>query len=452
MHIAIVGGGLSGLACAKSLVDARHQITLLESAPFLGGRASTCRDGDADWIEQGLQVHLGAYSEVRKLLSEIGREPREVLAWTNEIRFQDLVGPARATFGIDPLRAAAATLAGIFGNNEYLGPFDKLGVVPLVAPTLHRFDQLRARYDLETVAGWWARASGNPILMERLLRPLCRALHFTEPEQCSAFALLELIHHVLKAPTETHLAGYNGPRDQTIFAPLGRYLTDRGAQIRTRATVSRIGYEAHRGQQRITFVEIGDERIHADVFVAAIPCFALGKLLPPAIANEEPFRRLKQISYCSAYSVQLWFDCKVVDSTTYTLLANGVPVAYQDQATTAYPDARGSRLSVLAPATDELKESSDEFLIARVLADLRKVEPEVRPENVVKSVVLRHDDLVSPTPGTLSRRLANATPIENFFVAGDWTDQPFFGLQEGAVRSGRACAKAIQEVAARRAA
>src|SRR3954469_10814030 len=80
-RVAIAGGGLAGLSCAKSLVDAEFDVSVFEGLPFLGGRASTYRDGDGDWIEQGLHIFLGTYSAFKTLLEEIGRPPDEVLFW-----------------------------------------------------------------------------------------------------------------------------------------------------------------------------------------------------------------------------------------------------------------------------------------------------------------------------------------------------------------------------------
>jgi 15-cis-phytoene desaturase len=52
--VAIIGGGLSGLACAKYLVDAGHKPIVYEARDVLGGKVSAWQDEDGDWIETGM--------------------------------------------------------------------------------------------------------------------------------------------------------------------------------------------------------------------------------------------------------------------------------------------------------------------------------------------------------------------------------------------------------------
>ena len=40
-HIAVVGAGMSGIACARTLLQAGHQVTVFESSPEAGGRMSS---------------------------------------------------------------------------------------------------------------------------------------------------------------------------------------------------------------------------------------------------------------------------------------------------------------------------------------------------------------------------------------------------------------------------
>lgn len=78
-RVAIVGGGLSGLACAKYLAEAGHEPIVLEARDVLGGKVSAWQDKDGDWIETGLHIFFGAYPNMMNLFSELDIEDR--LQW-----------------------------------------------------------------------------------------------------------------------------------------------------------------------------------------------------------------------------------------------------------------------------------------------------------------------------------------------------------------------------------
>jgi rhodanese-related sulfurtransferase len=77
--VAIIGGGLSGLAAAKYLVDAGHEPLVLEARNVLGGKVSAWQDEDGDWIETGLHIFFGAYPNMMNLFKELDIEDR--LQW-----------------------------------------------------------------------------------------------------------------------------------------------------------------------------------------------------------------------------------------------------------------------------------------------------------------------------------------------------------------------------------
>ena len=77
--VAIIGGGLSGLACAKYLSDAGHKPIVYEARSVLGGKVSAWQDKDGDWIETGLHIFFGAYPNMMNLFEELDIEDR--LQW-----------------------------------------------------------------------------------------------------------------------------------------------------------------------------------------------------------------------------------------------------------------------------------------------------------------------------------------------------------------------------------
>ena len=76
--VAVIGGGLSGLAAGKYLADAgqRHKY---EARDVLGGKVAAWQDEDGDWIETGLHIFFGAYPNMMNLFKELNIEDR--LQW-----------------------------------------------------------------------------------------------------------------------------------------------------------------------------------------------------------------------------------------------------------------------------------------------------------------------------------------------------------------------------------
>jgi phytoene dehydrogenase-like protein len=66
--ILVVGAGLAGLTCAKVLVEAGHEVRVLESSDAVGGRVRTDANADGFLLDRGFQVLFTAYPAVRRHL------------------------------------------------------------------------------------------------------------------------------------------------------------------------------------------------------------------------------------------------------------------------------------------------------------------------------------------------------------------------------------------------
>ena len=78
MRVGIIGGGVTGLTAAYQLGKQGYQVDVFESAPFLGGQASTFNVGGGK-LERGYHhIFMSDYHLV-ELIQELGLEPR--LRW-----------------------------------------------------------------------------------------------------------------------------------------------------------------------------------------------------------------------------------------------------------------------------------------------------------------------------------------------------------------------------------
>ncbi|HEX8994777.1 MAG TPA: NAD(P)/FAD-dependent oxidoreductase [Ktedonobacterales bacterium] len=66
--ILVVGAGLAGLTCAKALVEAGHEVRVIEASDHIGGRVRTDHSPDGFLLDRGFQTLFTAYPAARRNL------------------------------------------------------------------------------------------------------------------------------------------------------------------------------------------------------------------------------------------------------------------------------------------------------------------------------------------------------------------------------------------------
>lgn len=135
--VAVVGGGLSGLACAKYLSDAGHTPMVFEARDCLGGKVSAWKDKDGDWIETGLHIFFGAYPNIMNLFHELDLHDR--LQWkVHKMIFamQELPGEFTSFDFIPGIPAPFNFGLAILMNQKMLTLGEKLQTAPPLLPML----------------------------------------------------------------------------------------------------------------------------------------------------------------------------------------------------------------------------------------------------------------------------------------------------------------------------
>lgn len=84
--VAIVGGGLAGLAAGVTLADAGHEVELFERSRLLGGRATSFEIGGVE-VDNGQHVFLGCCSQFIDFVTRVGMGDKLYL----QDRFEALV-------------------------------------------------------------------------------------------------------------------------------------------------------------------------------------------------------------------------------------------------------------------------------------------------------------------------------------------------------------------------
>jgi len=114
--VAIVGAGLAGLACARTLAKAGVSTRILEASDGVGGRVRT-DTVEGFRLDRGFQVFFTAYPEARAALDYRGLDLR---AFTPGALIR---AEGRFYRALDPVRRPLAALAGLLAPIG--SPWDK---------------------------------------------------------------------------------------------------------------------------------------------------------------------------------------------------------------------------------------------------------------------------------------------------------------------------------------
>jgi 15-cis-phytoene desaturase len=441
--VAIVGGGLAGLACATALRDSGLSIALYEAERQLGGRARSWTDAHThDPIDLGPHILLTEYRNMLGWLELLGTRDR--ICWQAD-RLLRVREAARVTDMRLHRLPPPLHLLPSFAAARGLSWRDKLSNRSVVKLAMHFDERMVPSLDALSAAQLLQRHGVSPRFTEWFWSTACMSLLNVPLEQCSAAALMRVFSQLIGI--RHYQIGFANTALADLFVPAASARIEAcGGRVQTGVRVESISLEGE-GLHKWRLDLGGGERTQARFVVLAIAPQSVERILPAMWRTLRPFNDLgafEPVPYISPY---LWFDRKLTDEMFWARIwrASALNTDFYDLSNIR----RGwsQRSSVIASniiGSERANELSDEAIAAGTLQELRSAFPQASiatPRHVVVNRIPMA--ICRPAPGTESKRPPAATPLEGLYLAGDWTRTELPSSMESAVRSGFAAAEEI---------
>ena len=395
-RVAIVGAGYAGMAAAVTLAQRGVPVTVFESGPVPGGRARRVISQGTE-LDNGQHVLIGAYSELFGLMRVVGVPEQAVLRVPLEIRYFDGFH-FRALWLPYPF----GLLGGLLLARGV--PFgERVGAARFMAAMQRSGFKLQEDLSVEKLLERHRQAGA---IGHYLWRPLCVSALNTPAAEASALAFLVVLRDALcGAPQASDLLLPRVDLSRLFPEPAAEFVRLHGGDVRLRASVQDI--QELRSEFKHIIVAVGPHQL---------------KTLLPEVAHD--------YSYQPIYTCYLQYPETTRLSFPMIGLADGLVQWVFDRG--ALTGEKGRLACVISAQGDHQQLTLDELAdachreLARALPGL--------PKPQWSRVIAEKRATISCTPNL--KRVSTTTPLQNVYLAGDYTDPEYPPTLEAAVRSG----------------
>jgi squalene-associated FAD-dependent desaturase len=488
-----VGGGLAGLAVAASLANRGLRLTLLESRPRLGGRASSFQDpATGELVDNCQHVSMACCTNLADFCRRVGidtmfRRERELVLLDRSGRASRI----RADRAPAPFH-----LAGSFLRARYLSLWDKAQL----AYGLARLASSRDERAGESFESWLVRHGQGRRVIELFWETvLVSALNERISRLDVGYARKVFLDGFLRNRDAYQLDLPLVPLGELYGTRLESWLHDQGVTVHLKTGVRTIEYDE--GSSAFGVTLRSGETLSGDFVVVTVPFKNVRPLIPDNLRKQLPALDLIDSMQSSPITgVHIWFDRTVCpydhvatpgrtiqwvfnhtgiqgrgvpptgSVSDHALAGSGAAAAERGGASVdrgaapaehgaalaeraaapaelgaaIAPGNEGQYLQLVISASYELLALDNDAIRDVVLSELGEIWPVAKTAKVLRSwVVVEHGATFSVSPGVDSLRPRQQTPIDGLVLAGDWTHTGWPATMEGAVRSGYLAAETI---------
>lgn len=399
----IIGGGIMGMTLAHRLSQQGHKVTIFESAPDLGGLASSWKMGEVEW-DKFYHVILLSDFRTRAILKDIGLE--------NEIEWVE----TKTGFYINgKLYSMSNTIE--FLKFPTLNLIDKfrLGLTILVASRIRDWKRL----EKIRVTDWLKKWSGKNTY-KKIWQPLLRAKLGDSYQDTSAvfiWATIQRLYGARKSGLKKEMFGFVKGGYKNVIAAFKKTLEAEGVTIKTNHTATSIKRSSN-GKPGVSFTNGRAEEF--DEIVVTLPSPVASKLCNSLTARE--VQRLNNVEYLGVICVAILLDKSISDFYVTNITDSRFPfTGIIEMSALVNKDYLGGHALVYLPkyvtSGDPLFNNSDDEIKKYFISNLKEMYPSITDANIKFAGVARARHVITIAKLDYSENLPDVkTSVPNLYI------------------------------------
>lgn len=427
--VAIVGGGLAGIAAATVLESCGLTVILIESRQDLGGRASSFQDAQSgEWLDNCQHVLLGCCTNLIDLYRRLGAI--EHIKWYRRVHYIDERGRHYSLWSVPGL-PAPLHLGPAMAMFSLLSIGERLSVAHAMRAMMRLGKSGRAGLANISFGEWLARHHQPTSVIKKFYDPIVISALNEDTQRAAALYAIEVFQEAMLRNRHGYMMGLPDGPLQTLYAHrpcrdvrLGKRVTEIVCRDKTVSTI------------RLA----SGEHIAVSAVVLATNHHAVEKLISPEwLRTDSRFASLSKLESVPILGAHLWFDRPVMNLPHAALIEGPLQWLFRK-------DELGTAVHGVISAARPWATTPHEHCAALFERQLQMIFRQPQAKLVRYRIVIEKRATFAPSPGIDRFRPPQAPVpggIENLFLAGDYTRTGWPATMEGAVRSGYLAAGAL---------
>lgn len=420
IKVAVIGGGLAGLTSASELSSHGINVTVFEAAPQIGGRARRVYwKGLA--LDNGQHILLGAYHQTLKLMKKIGlNEKASLLRQPLNLNILNALHLQSFKFLPAPFNLLIALLLckGLSFSERYAAMrfFVALKRMNFKIEKDIPLNQLLKDFNQ------------SESLIKYLWEPLCLAALNTPISSASAQIYLNILRDSFnQKKNDSDLLLPKIDLSGLLAEPLANFVQSHHGEIKLNSEVK--GIE----KSNDTFLVNGLNFSH---IILAVSPSRVAQIIAP-LGKIAAIEQVNKFSYEPIYTIYLQYPSDVKLPQVMTGLMQTMSQWVFDR---GQLNGQKGLIAVIISAKGKHQKLSQEALAHQVINELHYAFPELPTPEWHK--------VIAEKRATFScvahlERPQQKTSIQNFYLAGDYTEGDYPATIEGAIQSGLSAAQLI---------